>query len=129
MKVQERREIIEVLEKLKNHIEDHMEDILFLCNMWLYLAKLDVIGIPIECGFNVRLLPAAEQYLKSQKPTKTLNKNHYNAITYNKLSTNRGPWWLYCTEGTTGSIRESLIITVNREKLDFLNHLIQKLNK
>jgi len=114
MKAKERDETIKVFEDLIKYLAENLRCAVFLCNILTYDLKKS-----IECGYNTRMLPNALQYLKSQRPTKSRNREHYHAPTYDR-GLNQPVWWDYCT---------GYIIPTNIDKIRFIRHLISKLKK
>lgn len=136
MKVKERREIQTVLKDAVAYIEENITDTnLFLCHIDIDLEK------DIDGGYNQRMLPNAIDYIKSEKPTNVLNKKHFNTSCYVKTSVLSAPWWIYADDryydksNPDFGVPEHLNALdacaynaiVNREKIEFLKHLIKKL--
>jgi hypothetical protein len=124
MKAKERREIIQVLEDSKAYLIKHLGCDIFLCQMKMNIGKRKFrAGIHIECGYNDRMIPQALSYLKSQKPTSRLNKEHYNAPYYDQESGIDDSWWQYSYDAPVSKI------DMNNARVRFLEHLINKLKR
>jgi hypothetical protein len=115
MIAKERKENIKVLTDTIKYININLNTSIFLCQIDRELSKL------IDGGYNERMLPNAINYIKSQMPSKTKNKDFYGTPYFSNGAKQRNPWWIYGPgEGTIGT---------NMEKIRFLKHLIQKLKK
>jgi len=115
MKATEKKENIEVFKKLIKYLEDNLnESYIFLCHMNA------LIPTEKEGGFNTRMIPQAVDYLKSQRPTRRMNRVIYNKPCYNSMLPEQNVWWFYGYSPT---------ISINMEKIEFLKHLISKLKK
>lgn len=133
MEKTEKKEIIEVFEKMIKFIESHLYGRTYLCNMIQYIGVYHCQELQ-KCGFNDRMIPLTVEYLKSQRPTKIMNKVIYDKSCYSKI--NSATWWIYTNDIVVinGNIRAMLnnkdvCIMINTEKIDFLKHLINKLKK
>ena len=130
--VKERREIQEVYLAYISYIEEHLDDgCNYLCHMDMDLEKCDRFGKPIVGGWNDRMILNAVEYLKTERPSKTLNKSIYNKPMFRKDKnlSNNDPWWLVAKTGWDEPEDECAITNTacNREKIEFLQHLIKKL--
>jgi hypothetical protein len=114
MQAQERREIIEVFEKLIKYIEENLDNCTYLCLMKQYIGSFRT------CGFN-RMIILAHNYLQAQRPTSTKNKKHYNSLSFSRNKHAEPAWWNYQLQPDR--------VPTNMEKVRFLKHLIQKLKR
>jgi len=131
----ERREIQEVYEKYISYIEDNLtSSINHLCYMDLDLEKYESTHEgPLkvkDCGWNNRMLPNAVAYLKSEQPTDRLNRVIWLKPMFRKDIDlkSKETWWKSADfSESKDKISDTVNTTCNREKIEFLQHLIKKL--
>jgi hypothetical protein len=119
----ERVEIQEVYEKYISFIEENITyGCCHLCHIDLDLEKYDRFNEVLNCGWNERMLPNAVVYLKSEQPTERLNRVIWLKPMFKKDKDLKSgnTWW----DTNNDSINN---IACNREKIEFLQHLIKKL--
>jgi hypothetical protein len=114
MRVKEAREIIQVLNDVIAHINEHFEQRNYVCT----IIKVE-LPVDKHCGYNTRMLPNALKYFTSQRPTRGMNKEFYYAVSYIRPATGN-IWW----DSFIGIAAIS-----NMDRIRFLQHLIQKLEK
>jgi len=126
----ERVEIQEVYVKYISYIEEHITDSRnHLCHMDLDLERCDKNNEVKVCGWNDRMLPNAVTYLKSEQPSRILNRIIYNKPMFRKDIdlTSNNTWWLVADFIEEDINMEVTNTTCNLEKIEFLQHLIKKL--
>lgn len=122
MKVKERKEIQKVFQDMIEYLDKNISHShIYLCNMLSFVGKKYASGRFKDCGYNDRMVVNAIKYLKSEMPTKQLNKKIYNAPLFTKDALLDNTWWDY------SCISSPVNTAINQEKKDFLYHLIKKL--